>query len=284
MYLEILSKIIAESLLSLYPIFVKYINLSIGLQMWSRFFTYVLISSFFIDYNFIIRSIFSKYGLALALTTLAHVYCSYRGFQILESGIAYTIFYTYPLMILLLSGSSINFIILFALLGVYILSKKDVENYSTDPVFTKKEIIKENFKYEGLVMILLAAFTEALIYFIVRSIKTKNNWNHLFISYALCAVLLSIYFYKDIKSIQLTKTLSTSLLFNLCIGLFGYLLRFFAISRLEPSLYAPLSYFGILMAYLYGIIINKDVLTIKKIIGTILILIPNFWIILNKST
>lgn len=58
MYLEILSKIITESLLSLYPIFVKYINLSMGLQMWSRFFTYVLISSFFIDYNFIIKTIF----------------------------------------------------------------------------------------------------------------------------------------------------------------------------------------------------------------------------------
>ena len=51
MYLEILSKLVAESLLSFYSIFVKKINVPIILQIWSRFFTYVLISSFFIDLN-----------------------------------------------------------------------------------------------------------------------------------------------------------------------------------------------------------------------------------------
>ena len=107
MYIQILSKILSESLLSLYPIFVKYINLPIGIQLWSRFFTYVIVSCFFVNWSFIIKSLFSKYGIILSLVTILHVYSSYRGFQLLESGIAYVLFYTYPLMIILLSGEKI---------------------------------------------------------------------------------------------------------------------------------------------------------------------------------
>lgn len=46
----IYSKLISESLLSLYPIFVKKINLPIDIQLWIRLISYVLISLFFINY------------------------------------------------------------------------------------------------------------------------------------------------------------------------------------------------------------------------------------------
>jgi drug/metabolite transporter (DMT)-like permease len=280
MYLEIITKIVSESLLSLYPLFVKYINIPIGLQLWSRFFTYVIVSLFFINIPFIFKNIFTKSGILLSLVTLAHVYFSYRGFQLLESGTAYIIFYTYPLMILLLAGEKINFLMVFAIIGIILLSQGKIESF-TQKIFSKKEVVKEKFNYEGIIMMLLAAFTEALIYFLVRDIKTENNWNHLFISYALGSILLTLYYFKNIQNIEIKNTLSASLVINLIIGLFGYLLRFFAISRLDPRIYAPLSYFGILMAYVYGIIINKDVVTIKKIIGTIFILIPNIYILLQ---
>ena len=65
MYIQILSKILSESLLSLYPIFVKYINLPIGIQLWSRFFTYVIVSCLFVNWSFIIKNLFSKYGIIL---------------------------------------------------------------------------------------------------------------------------------------------------------------------------------------------------------------------------
>ena len=69
--------------------------------------------------------------------------------------------------------------------------------------------------------------------------------------------------------------LSESLGINLVIGLLGYLLRFFAISRLDPLLYASLSYFGIVMAFVYGIFLNGDIIDIKKIAGAVLIIISN---------
>ena len=280
MYLEILSKILSESLLSLYPIFIKYINLNFWLKIWSRFFIYVFISGFFIDWKFIFKNIFSKYSIALSLITIIHVYVSYRGFLILESGIAYIIFYLYPLMILLMAGEKIGFIIIFAIIGVIILSSEKIDNFQN--IFEKSAII-ENFKYEGVIMMILAAFTEALIYFIVRNIKTENSWNHFFISYAFGAIILSIYYWNDIKKMELKSSLSVSLLINIIIGLFGYLLRFYAMYNLSTTIYAPLSYFGILMAYVYGVIINKDKITFKKIIGSFFILIPNIYSIIQNG-
>ena len=52
--LGILSKIGAESLTSLYPVFVKNIKLPMATQLWSRFFTYTVISFFFIDKSLVI--------------------------------------------------------------------------------------------------------------------------------------------------------------------------------------------------------------------------------------
>ena len=122
MFSAIFSKLLAESLLSLYPIFVKNIGLSLPLQVWSRVFSYTAISAFFIDYPFVLQSIFSMNGILLSVITLIHIYTSYRGFQLLESGVSYTLFYTYPIMILLFSKQGFHPVMLLSLLGVFLLS------------------------------------------------------------------------------------------------------------------------------------------------------------------
>ena len=297
MYLYILSKLFSESLLSLYPIFVKYINIPLGIKLWSRFSAYLLVSFFFVNWGFILKNIASLNGFLLGFVTLLHVYFSYRGFEILDSGVAYTLFYTYPLMILLLSGNKLNYLILFSLLGVYMLSKsskKTEESFSdkqdkdrldkflsSSKIFSKNNL-KERFKYEGVLMVLLAALTEAFIYFIVRRIKTFNNWNHLFLSYLLGGIVLTLYYFKKIKKIEIRDTLTASMGINILIGLIGYLLRFYATTRLNTKIYASLSYFGIIMSYIYGILLNKDKLTLRKVIGTLLIVIPNLWLVYTQ--
>lgn len=289
MYFEIVSKILSESLLSLYPVFVKNIDLPLHLQLWSRFITYIIITGFFVDWGFIAKTMFSKNGLLLSIITIAHVYTSYRGFQLLESGIAYSLFYTYPLIILLGAGEPINALMFLAIIGVILLSSdfgtlsqqgtmagdKLDNNEMNEP----KEGLDNNtdmFPYEGYIMIALAAITEAIIYFIVRSIKTTNNWNHLFLSYFVGTFLFSFIGLQDIAKITVTSKLSISLLINAVIGLCGYLLRFYAATRLSPVIYAPLSYIGIIMAYVYGFVFNREQITIQKIIGTICILLAIF--------
>ena len=267
---EALIKIISESLLALYPVFVKNIDLALDLQVWSRFFSYVIVSGFFIDYNYVYNNVFSKNGLLLSAITIAHVYTSYRGFQLLESGLSYTLFYLYPIMILMMSGRNVHPVMLVTLLGVYLLT--------TGNGGSSFEMMGQ---LEGIVMILLAGLTEAFIYFVVRRLKTDNSWNHLFLSYFAGVVIMTLFMYdklKDVLSVSPTNILNVSIGINVVIGLFGYLLRFFAISRLDTTLYSILSYVGVVMAYVYGMLFNGDVLTFKKIMGTLCVIVPNLYL------
>ena len=267
---EVLIKILSESLLALYPVFVKNINLALDLQIWSRFFSYVIVSGFFIDYKYVYENLLSKNGLLLSAITIAHVYTSYRGFQLLESGLSYTLFYLYPIMILMMSGRKIHPVMLITLLGVYLLT---VGNGGATT-----EVIGQ---MEGILMILLAGLTEAFIYFVVRRLKTDNSWNHLFLSYFAGVVIMTLFMYdklKDILSVSPTNLLNMSIGINVVIGLFGYLMRFFAISRLDTTLYSILSYVGVVMAYVYGMMFNGDVLTFQKVLGTLCVIVPNLYL------
>jgi drug/metabolite transporter (DMT)-like permease len=256
------------------------------MQMWSRFFVYIVLSIFFIDPKFIAKSTLSIDGIALAMVTLAHVYTSYKGFMILESGIAYTLFYVYPIMILLMSGQPLHPIMSLLLVGAWLLSregegeKKKEKDKEKDKEKEKKDQSQSQSQSQslGYAMIFLAALTEAIIYFLVRRLKTTNNWNHVFISYLPGAVAMTVLLSKQIREITLESALSLSLFANGAIGLLGYLLRFFAISRLSPEIYAPLSYFGIVMSHVYGVVFNSDVVTWNKILGTLFIIAPNYYL------
>jgi drug/metabolite transporter (DMT)-like permease len=278
MFYEIASKLASESLLSLYPVIIKNINIPFEMKLWSRFFTYVVISMFFINPAYIQSNLVSLDGILLSVVTIAHVYTSYKGFMLLESGISYTLFYLYPIMILLMSGEPIHPVMILSILGVYLLYSENEKKEQGKEKRTniKEEEQKDKDKLNGVIMISLAAFTEALIYFIVRRLKTSNNWNHIFLSYFPGSLLLTGFLYKQISKSNSLVSLSLGL--NGVIGLVGYLLRFFAISRLEPSIYAPLSYFGVIMAYVYGIMINGEHITLTKVLGSLCIIIPNLFL------
>ena len=295
MYVAIVSKLVGESLLSFYSIFVKKINVELILQIWSRFFMYVAISAFFVDWVFIYKSITSTYGLLLSITTILHVYFSYRSFQLLDSGVATTLYYIYPIIILLLYGIPLSPILLIPLFGVYLIAndfnnsknteKEPYKNNSDnsdskdDSIIKNDTKVKEHFWNEGIIVAFIAALTEAFIFYFVKNIKTLNNWNHLFLSYFIGACVLTPYLWKNIINIQLYSGLSVSLAVNAFIGLFGYYLRFYAISRLDTYIYAVLTYFGIIMSYVYGVVLNNDKITVQKIIGTLCIVLTNLYML-----
>jgi drug/metabolite transporter (DMT)-like permease len=244
----------------------------------------MIISSFFVNWDFIKKHFFTKYSILLMVITMIHVYTSYRGFQLLDSGISYALFYTYPIIIIFLDRKYIPLIMIFTFIGIYMLSQED--NTSKN----KLENEKEKFRYEGIIMILIAAFTEAFIYFIVRNIKTDNSWNHLFLSYFIGAIILTIYqiiINKNniiiFENFNLYNKVTISLIINSLIGLFGYLFRFYTISKLPPMIYAPLSYFGIIMAFIYGYTINNEKININKILGSLFIIIPNIYILIKNK-
>lgn len=272
MFLEIVSKLVSESLLSLYPIFVKKIGISSSLQLWTRLTTYVLIAIFFVNWSFIKSSLLTLDSITLGLVNLSHIFFSYEGFRNLDSGVSFAIFNSYPLMILLLAGVVWHNSYFLVLLGLAFFI---YGNY-TEKITTNNN---ENFGY-GIVMILLAALTEAFIYFLVRRIKTTNHWNHVFISYFLGAVITTaymVYNYKDLDETVDKSRVGLAVIINGIIGTVGYFLRFYSSYRLEPDVYAPLSYFGVVMSYVYGMLFDNELLNWKKVLGTVSILASNYF-------
>jgi drug/metabolite transporter (DMT)-like permease len=194
-------------------------------------------------------------------------------------------------MILFLSGKNVSLNILLALLGAFLIynEKRQIkkEPMENSDVFEKTEK-KEWFPNEKWVMIFLAALTEAMIYFVVRNIKTENSWNHVFLSYFLGFIFVSVILWEDLLPIiqfnlqkKEREPFYASIGINIGIGLFGYLLRFFAMYRLEPVLYSVLSYFGVFMAFIYGILFNGHVPSVLEIIGSLCILFStvSYWIV-----
>lgn len=320
--IPVIAKLVSESLLSLYPIFVKKIGLEIPIQLWTRLIAYIAIAALFVNWSFIRSAITSPNGILLGVVTLIHIYVSYEGFKYLDSGVSFSLFNLYPFMILLLSRAPWHPAYLIAMIGFavfvydnYLLSHpliaasdktESVESMENQEPFTKEQEVKHSndanlFRY-GVVMILLSAFTEALIYFMIRKVKTTNHWDHLFISYFPGAVVMTIYMiYLWIKSRNqpeninieekmenkdsqsgFNKRILIAILLNGIIGSVGYVSRFFAAYRLEAKIYAILSYFGIIMAYVYGIAFHKEKMTGLKVLGTLLIILANY-LVLTRS-
>ena len=261
--MDVSLKLLSESLLSFYPAMVKYIQFPIINQLWARLSIYALISLLFIDKS-VFPKLLSGSGILLAITSVFHVWSSYIGFKNLESGVSYSIFYVYPLLIILLAGNKFKFYYLLPLIGVFLLSYPNFKNGAS-----KDHII-------GLLGIIGATLSEVGIYFIVKRLQNKNPWNTVLISYLLPAIFLTIILNK--KAIpnepnQSYKQLLLLILGNALIGVIGYTLRFYTINRLPSNLYGILSYFGIVMAYVYGYMLNEEKITIMKVIGSLIIVI-----------
>lgn len=287
MLTPVLSMLASESLLSLYPIFVKKIGLSLVHQVWTRLLAYVAMSAIFVDWGFIKSAFFSSDALILALINLSHIFFSYEGFRNLDSGVSFAIFNTYPLMILLIAGVMWNNVYLLVLLGLalFVLGERTTGTTGTTKRttgltegLTKTQESPINFIY-GLAMILFAALTEALIYFMVRRIKTDNHWNHVFLSYMMGFIAISGYLFGSGNNFGKTMLPRMSLAIGLngFIGSVAYFLRFFAASNLAASIFAPLAYFGMVMSYVYGIVFNQETLSWEKVGGTLCILAANYW-------
>jgi drug/metabolite transporter (DMT)-like permease len=293
-----ISMLVSESLLSLYPIFVKKIGLTLVHQVWARLVAYVGISAIFVNWSFIGSSLFTADALILAAINLSHIFFSYEGFRNLDSGVSFAIFNTYPLMILLIAGVMWNNVYLLVLLGLalFVLSEsKGPEGSKVAPFggATDKERSLEEGSKEckegtkektdstyGIAMVLLAALTEALIYFMVRRIKTNNHWNHVFLSYFVGFVAFSAYLLVKGTDLPLSKItlprMGLAVGLNGFIGSVAYFLRFFAASNLTASIFAPLAYFGMVMSYVYGIVFNQETLSWEKVGGTLCILAANY--------
>ena len=272
-----LSVLYSELVLSLYPILIKSVNTNIFTQVLARFIVFpALALAFGSSYDF--KAIWGNpyegfVAILHNLLNMGHIAVSYISFKNLPVGSAISLFYTFPIFNIiagaLMFGDSLSFfsllVILIAFYGVYLIATSRRE--------TKDKVEEDKYKM-GVVMGILAAITETMIFIFIRSNTDAQaspfyTVNHL---YPFGLALLAAYgiFNKNIidtSSLNWAKLLG----FNALLGFTGYVARFYSIPRIPTIVFCLLSFIGVAFGYLWGILFTKDEPTLKGVIGGLLI-------------
>ena len=210
------------------------------------------------------------------IVNIGHIAVSYIAFKLLPTGTAISLFYLYPIFNViagtLIFGESISLLsislIIVAFIGVYLIANDKNSK-------KEEEIKKEESSYSiGVIMGILAALTETLIFVFIRS-NTKAQASpfytvsHLY-PFGFAALLLYGIFHTnliDTSSIRWAQLIG----FNALLGFTGYISRFYAISNIPTIVFSLLSFVGVIGGYLWGILFTDDKPTMKAIIGSSII-------------
>jgi drug/metabolite transporter (DMT)-like permease len=266
-----LSVLYSELVLSLYPILIKTVNTNIFTQILARFIAFpALALAFGSTYDF--KSIWGNpyeafVGILNNLLNLGHIAASYISFKNLPVGSAISLFYLYPIFNIvagsLLFGESLSvlslMLITVAFIGTYLIATSRKDETKTT----------ENHNM-GVIMGILAAVTETMIFIFVKSNTDATaspfyTVNHLYPA-GLAMLLTYGIFNKnvvDTSSINWAKLIG----FNSLLGFTGYIARFYSIPKIPTIIFSLLSFFGVAFGYLWGVLFTGDTITTRALIG-----------------
>lgn len=272
-----LAVLYSELVLSLYPILIKTVNTNIYTQILARFMVFPALAltfgplSDFTKTWGTIKGAFS--GILFNILNIEHISASYISYKNLPTGSAISLFYLYPIFNIiagaLLFGESLSIfsilLIGIAFIGMYLIAtSKDKNNKQQESV---EDTHKHNY---GVIMGILAAITETLIFVFIRSNTDAQaspfyTVNHL---YPAGLVILLAFGALNKNMVDTSEISWTKLIgFNALLGFTGYLSRFYAIPKISTLVFSLLSFFGVAFGYTWGILFTGDKPTIKAIIG-----------------
>lgn len=264
------SVVISEVLLSLYPILVKVVPTNFDTGLLSRFAVFTVASLIFYSGQPIHLGKVFLYG----LVTLFHVVVSYTAFSNLSAGTSMSLFYTYPIMNivagLLFLGETISpraiFFVLLGFVGTLLLSQEipNEEVKGEKPI----EVPQSLAIWAGL----LAAFSESLMFLVIRDTKTTNPIDSMLQLYPGAFILFGLYVLLGQRTIDTNPVNWAKLgLFNLIIGFGGYCLRAYSINKVSTVVFSLLSFVGVLSSYAFGKVFVDETSSWKTYLGAFLI-------------
>ena len=273
-----LAVLYSEFVLSLYPILIKSVNTNIFTQILARFIVFPSLAlAFGSTYDF--KSIWgSPYEAFVSimnnLLNLGHIASSYTAFKTLPVGTAIALFYLYPIFNVLsaavLFGESLSplsvILIGVAFVGTYLIATERADK--TEDKETYKSADSSTYTY-GVVMGILAAITETMIFIFVRSNTDAEaspyyTVNHLYPA-GLAMLLMYSIFHIDVVDTSKLNWLKL-LGFNAILGFTGYIARFYAIPKIPAIIFSLLSFFGVTFGTIWGVLYGEKV-TMKSLVG-----------------
>jgi drug/metabolite transporter (DMT)-like permease len=268
-FIPSVSLVTGEGLMSLYPVLVKNTNLDLMSQTWIRLITATIVCYPFIS-NTIGHVVNHVSFHIVSVLYLIHIWASYVGFLNLEVCAAITLFYTYPIINVVLNNlltyhldKMVFFYFFVSFVGVLFITRIDSRTSSAN-----------HFNVPlGLGAMSLSVLTESLIYLFYKTSSETNPFNMLFNMSLGGSILLSIiYWYRRTPHGINNQAMIKVGIANLFLGVIGYLLRFYSLPQLTTEWFSILSFSGIIFGYLYGWWFYHETINLSKIIGTLLII------------
>lgn len=264
-----LSVIYSELVLSLYPILIKVVSTNLYTQILARFLVFPLLA--IIAGSWYHHTLWGDTsdmltGILMNFVNIVHIGVSYVAFKELPAGTAISLFYMYPIFNViagaLLFGESVSFLsvlfIVIAFIGTYLIATSHEEEK------------KEETYHSGVIMGILAAVTETLLFIFIRSSTQAHTSpfyavTHLY-PFGLVALMVYGLFHTDIidtSSIHWAQLIG----FNALLGFTGYIARFYGISNVPTIVFSLLSFIGVMGGYVWGILFTDDKPTMKAVMG-----------------
>ena len=279
----ILIKTLGEATNSLYPIVTRLSTLPTLAQSAIRAITVsVAILPFIITIPGVISSLFSLPWLLIGVVNLAHIFSSFKGFAMMPTGPALSIFFTYPLMAVILStvmfGDTVSveswICLVLGFGGVLLMNLYKPEQSTEHPTE------QLHITVEGIGWLLLSALTEAIMYlFVLYGSKLLDNpLISVFSTNAWAAIAMIVYYGYQLFTGMPCSIIENSneslklVIANLFIGIGGMGMMFASARMLPPGVFSVLSFLGVVFGFIYGIGLG-DALYMKDVVGSILVVI-----------
>ena len=262
----------SEIALALYPILIKNVPTSLFTQVFSRFLTYTVLGIALAKPGELVTALGSSgigSTVGLSLMNLLHVGSSYYAFKELPAGVSMSLFYTYPIFNViggaLFFGESVTAfdiaLIVLAFAGVVLVSMGN-----------KSEDTKDPYNWKGLLAGLIAALTETLIYFSVKSVPTKTPFFSMIKLYSAGVAILAAGSAATGTPIDFRGSVwLPMILFNVFIGFIGYCLRFYAIPLVPTVIFSLLTFIGVVASFGWGYLFAGEVPSTLSALGAAVI-------------
>lgn len=266
----------SEAALALYPILIKTVPTNLETQLLSRLLVYSGLAYFFATDTDVQMTWGNPQGVLrsslLGLLTLIHIGTSYYAFQQLPAGVSMSLFYTYPIWNVigaaLLFGESFSpFSVVLVLVGFLGAVLVAYGNKDPDP---QKQ--KDPYIWKGLLAGLLAALTESMMYFAVRTADRPSPFYAILELYPAAFVFLLGFILYNKSSLDFRPQVWGQMLsFNTLVGFLGYCLRFYAIPRLPTVVFSLLSFVGVIASFLFGYLFVNEKPSWLTLVGGVVI-------------
>ena len=265
----------SEIALSLHPILLKLIQVPLITQLVLRLGTFSVLGGVLAEKSDWSHTWGSwdviKTSILGGIINLIHIGSSYTSYKHLSAGNSLALFYIHPFINILAGVYFLNekmnwYIIpylIIAFIGVLLISRGEKEeSQKSDKNITL-----------GITMALISAFTESLIFLLVKTSEHKNSFINILQLYpAALALLLGFSAWNGVSVLNGSFTqIIQIIVFNIFIGFIGYNLRFYSIPRLTTVIFSLLTFIGVASGYYWGLLFAGEKPSWASLLGAGLI-------------